>query len=367
MRILFSCRPAYGHLFPLLPLANAAKAAGHDVVFGTGEAFVGKVRDLGFEAHRVGMAIGDAEAEAKRRHGEDAGFLDVGITMFAELLPQATIDDLTPLLPELRPDLVIYEQSDVGAGAVAQRAGIPAVSLVIGRSMPPQILAAAAERLAPIWGELPADAMLGNACVDVWPDSLRDPGTAGVPKVFRMRPTPFDLDVPLPPLERPLVYLTLGTVVYGATDVLRGAIRALAKLPVNVLVAVGPGDPALLGELPERVRVAGFVPQGKVLRHADLVVHHGGTGTVHGALAAGLPQLILPQGADQFANAETLSALGAAKALVGDAIRIDAIEAAARELLDEPAARDIARGVAAEIAGMPAPEQVLDELVSWAG
>ena len=128
--------------------------------------------------------------------------------MFAELLPRAVVDDLTPLLPELRPDLVVYEQSDVGAGAVARRAGIPAVSVVIGRSMPPPILAVAAERLAPIWGTLPADAILGDASVDVWPDSLRDPGTAGVPKVFRMRPTPFDPDVPLPAARRPTVLCT---------------------------------------------------------------------------------------------------------------------------------------------------------------
>jgi len=149
--------------------------------------------------------------------------------------------------------------------------------------------------------------------------------------------------------------------------VLRGAIAALSRLPADVLVAVGPGDPAALGPVPENVRVAGFVPQAEVLEHAGLVVHHGGTGTVLGTLAAGLPQLILPQGADQFANAETLSALGAAKALVGDAIRIDAIAAAARELLDGSAAREIAQGIAAEIAGMPAPEAVLDELVTWAG
>lgn len=368
MRILFTCRPAYGHLFPLLPLANAARDAGHDVVFGTGEAFVGKVRDLGFAAHRAGIAISEAEAEAKKRHGEDAGFLDVGITMFAELLPRSLLDDLTPLLPELRPDLVVYEMSDVGAAIAARRAGIPAVSVVIGRSMPPEILAVATERLRPLWGTLPADALLGDACVDVWPDSVRDPGTAAVPKTFRMRPTPFDPDVPLPPLpEDGFVYLTLGTVVFGATPVLRGAIRALGRLDVDVLVALGPGDPAALGPLPDRVRAAGFVPQAEVLEHAGLVVHHGGTGTVLASLAAGLPQLVLPQGADQFANAETLGALGAAKALVGDEIRIDAIETAVRELLADSKARDIARGVATEIAEMPPPEQVLAEIVSWAG
>ncbi len=362
-----TCRPAYGHLFPLLPLANAARAAGHDVVFGTGAAFVPKVRELGFEAHRVGISIHEAEAEAQRRHGADAGFLDVGITMFAELLPQATMADLRPLLPAVRPDLVVYEQSDVGTGALAQQAGIPAVSLVIGRSVSPEVLSVATERLAPLWGTLPADAMLGDACVDVWPDSVRDPGPAAVPKVFRMRPTPYDADVPLPPLpDDGFVYLTLGTVVFGATQVLRGAIAALSRLPVDVLVAVGPGDPAALGPVPENVRVAGFVPQASVLAHAGLVVHHGGTGTVLGTLAAGLPQLILPQGADQFANAEALSALGAAKALVGEAVRIPAIAAAARELLDDPAARQVARGIAAEIAGLPAPEAVLADLVAWA-
>jgi UDP:flavonoid glycosyltransferase YjiC (YdhE family) len=288
--------------------------------------------------------------------------------MFAELLPRSLLDDLTPLLPELRPDLVIYEMSDVGAGIAARRAGLPAVAVVIGRSMPPELLSVAAERLRPLWGTLPSDALFGDACVDVWPDSVRDPGTAAVPKVFRMRPTPYDPDVPLPPLPADgFVYLTLGTVVYGATDVLRGAIRALTNLDVDVLVALGPGDPALLGDLPERVRAAGFVPQAEVLKHAGLVVHHGGTGTVLGSLAAGLPQLILPQGADQFANAETLSTLGVAKSLVGDEVRIPAIETAARELLTDPKPRDIARGIAAEIAEMPPPDQVLAEIVSWAG
>jgi hypothetical protein len=55
-----------------------------------------------------------------------------------------------------------------------------------------------------------------------------------------------------------------------------------------------------------------------------------------------------------------------ARALVGDAVRMDAISAAARDLLDDPKPREIARGVAAEIAEMPAPEVVLAEVVAWA-
>jgi hypothetical protein len=141
----------------LLPLANAARAAGHEVVFGTerrsSTGFVG----LGFEAHRVGIAISEAEDEAKRRHDADAEILDVLVTMFCVLVPNATLADLAPLLPQVRPDVVGFEQSDVGAGVAARRAGIPAVSHVIGRSMPAPMLVVATERLAPLWGTLPAE------------------------------------------------------------------------------------------------------------------------------------------------------------------------------------------------------------------
>lgn len=370
VRILFSARPAYGHLFPLIPLASAAREAGHEVVFGTGEALLGTVRGLGFAAHRVGIAVSEAEAEAVRRHGRDADFATVGVTMFGDILPHATHDDLRRLLPELRPDLVVYEQSDAGAAKAAREAGIPVVSHVIGRSMPPDILAAAAKRMAWLWadGPAPADAMLGDTVIDLWPDALRDPVVAALPTVFRMRPQPFDLDVPLPPVataSRRLVYLTFGTVSFGATSVLRTVIEGLSRLPVDVLVALGPGDPTVLGSVPERVHVTRFVPQAEVLRHAALVVHHGGTGTVLGTLAAGLPQLVLPQGADQFVNAATLAELGAARSLVGAEITAEAVEEDARALLDGTAARDVARRVADEIAALPPPKAVVEELVAW--
>ena len=364
MRILFSCRPAYGHLCPLVPLARAAQQAGHEVVFAIGPAFVEKARELGFEAHASGISIGEAETEARRRHG-DAEVPRLLITMFADVLPRATVKDLGVLLPRIKPDLVVYEQSDTGAAKAARDAGIPFVSHVIGRSMPPAIQAMAAGEMAWMWdGAAPADLMLGDVAIDLWPDTVRDPVVAALPTVLRQRPTAFDLDVPMPEIvtTKPLVYLTLGTVSFHATDVLRQAIDGLARLPVTVLVAVGPGDPALLGDVPANVRVAGFVPQAKVLQKADLVVHHGGTGTVLGALAAGLPQLVLPQGADQFVNADVLAETGAGAKLVGEEVTTDAIAAAAGHLLDDPAAREVAATTAAEIADMPAPAAVVARL-----
>ncbi|WP_090063533.1 glycosyltransferase [Lentzea flaviverrucosa] len=364
MRILFSCRPAYGHLFPLIPLARAAQRAGHEVVFATGAGFVEKARALGFEAHPSGISIAEAEAEARRRHG-DADVPRLLITMFADLVPRATVRDLGALLPRIRPDLVVYEQSDTGAAKAARDAGIPFVAHVIGRSMPPAIQRMAAEEMAWMWeGAAPADLMLGDVAIDLWPDTVRDPVVAALPTVLRQRPAAFDLDVPMPEFgsTKPLVYLTLGTVSFGTTDVLRRAVDGLARLPVNVLVAVGPGDPASLGDVPANVHVAGFVPQAEVLRRAGLVVHHGGTGTVLGALAAGLPQLVLPQGADQFVNADVLAETGAGAKLVGQEITADAVMSAAGRLLDDPSAREVAVRVAAEIADMPAPAAVVERL-----
>lgn len=367
MRLLFSCRPAYGHVYSLLPLAVAAREAGHEVMFGTGDAFLPKVRALGFDAYRVGIAVSAAEDEARRRHG-DGDVFRLMMTMFGDVLPRATLADIEPLLARLSPDLVIYDQSDVGAAAGARRAGIPIYSHIIGRSMPAALRDQATEALGWLWdGDEPADPMLGDACLDIWPDSLRDEVAASLPTVVRLRPVPWSDPAPLPATlrevkSRPLVYLTLGTVAYGATDVLRAAIDGLSRLPVEVLVALGPGDPAALGPVPASVRVERFVPQSEVLARADLVVHHGGTGTVLGSASAGLPQLILPQGADQFVNAETLDALGAGRALVGAAITPDAVEDAARALLVDEHAREVARVIGAEIAALPAPADVVRTL-----
>jgi UDP:flavonoid glycosyltransferase YjiC (YdhE family) len=107
-----------------------------------------------------------------------------------------------------------------------------------------------------------------------------------------------------------------------------------------------------------------FVAQSKVLPLVDLIVHHGGTGTVLSAFEVGLPQLILPQGADQFVNAATLSALGAARALSNDAQQPGAIRAAVQALLsgDAPERRVAAR-VRDEILALPAPADVVPTLV----
>ena len=62
MRMLFSTVPAHGHLLPLLPLADAAKRAGHDVVVATGREGVIEAVRRGFTALDVGPSHAETDA-----------------------------------------------------------------------------------------------------------------------------------------------------------------------------------------------------------------------------------------------------------------------------------------------------------------
>jgi UDP:flavonoid glycosyltransferase YjiC (YdhE family) len=79
--------------------------------------------------------------------------------------------------------------------------------------------------------------------------------------------------------------------------------------------------------------------------------------------------LILPQGADQFANADAVSAAGAGLRLLPDELSADAIAEHTRKLFSHhgPAGhRDAARAIAEEIARMPSPDEVARQLPEYA-
>jgi MGT family glycosyltransferase len=119
----------------------------------------------------------------------------------------------------------------------------------------------------------------------------------------------------------PVVYFTLGTVFnHESGDLFMRVLAGLRLLPINTLVTVGREiDPAALGPQPPNIRVERYVPQADVLPHVRLVLSHGGSGTVLGAVTFGHPMVLAPIGADQSLNAERCQALGVGE--VVDAVR----------------------------------------------
>jgi calicheamicin 3'-O-methyl-rhamnosyltransferase len=165
--------------------------------------------------------------------------------------------------------------------------------------------------------------------------------------------------------NRPVVYLTFGTVGWGTVDQLRLALAGLSELPLDVLVAIGSHfDPTQLGPLPDSVRVERFVRQDLVLPRVDLAVHHGGSGTLLAAAAQGVPQLAMPMGADQFQKAEALAISGAGVALPQGGVTAAAVRAGVRQLMDDPSHRAAANRISGEILELPTPADRISDLVA---
>ncbi len=102
-----------------------------------------------------------------------------------------------------------------------------------------------------------------------------------------------------------------------------------------------------------------YIPQGVLLPRCDAVITHGGAGTTLGALAFGVPLVLLPQGADQYANAERIVSAGAGLQLLKDELSVDALRRCVRAVLDDASYRRSATRIQTEIHDMPdAPEAV---------
>ena len=369
MKILFASLGAYGHLYPMLPLALAAADTGHEVLIATGDPFLDRLPLPTVAAYRD-LGLDDAVAETRRRH-PGVGGEELSLVMFADVTAGHIAPIMIDNLRRIRPDLLVYEPLISGAGVAASVLEVPAVtfSISLNRFFFPQVHAATIDYQRAFWEtrgrQPPATPLLAGAVLDPTPPMLRAFSAELPIETIPVRSVGYsDSSAPLPdwlsqPSTRPRVFLTLGTVSFGAVEVLSRAIADLAELPVDVLVAVGPaGDPSLLGELPARVHVERFVAQARALPLMDLIVHHGGAGTVLGALEAGLPQLILPQGADQFANGDLLTAAGAGRALLNDDQTPGAIGAAVTALLGESSERAVAKQIQGEMAAMPSPADV---------
>jgi UDP:flavonoid glycosyltransferase YjiC (YdhE family) len=85
-----------------------------------------------------------------------------------------------------------------------------------------------------------------------------------------------------------------------------------------------------------------------------------------GALAWGLPLLILPQFADQFYNAERAVLAGVALALAPSDVSVKAVSACAEKLMSDTAFAACAASVRDELASMPSVEEVLDRIEALA-
>ncbi|ATY15339.1 glycosyltransferase [Amycolatopsis sp. AA4] len=373
MRLMFSSGAGYSHLAPMLPLAHAAQESGDEVAFVTGPEAVRYLENTGLRAVSVGRPNDPAAAAStwQRAREEMAGMTpDERLShLVAEYLvglgAAARLDDMVEFVREWRPDLVIANLAERAAVLAAGLLGVPYAMHAIG---PPKS-AATMERAWEVANglvrqrgldELPSrDAV---PYLDFWPEGLLPADVAWeYPTRWPLQPA----GVMPTPGPRPAVldglpyartvYVTLGTTHNARPGVLEAMVAALRDEPVNVVVTIGKdGDVGRFGEQPDHVRIEQFVPQTQVLPAVDAVVCHGGSATVLGALAHGVPLVVLPLATDHFEVAAQIQAAEAGIAVDSSDGILDAVQT----VLADPAYRASAKSLAAQLAEHPTPAAV---------
>jgi UDP:flavonoid glycosyltransferase YjiC (YdhE family) len=382
VRVLCTCLPGYGHFHPMVPLARALADGGHDVAFATEARFCARVERAGFTAHPAGMGPGRVLAATLEQGDVDpADTSRFGAQMFAGVAAPAKVPDLLAVMDGSPPDLIVHDATDFAGPVAAAHAGIASVAHSLGPMFPLDLYVHGADLVAPLWERWgvtpgPFGGMFGALYLDICPPSVQSSDLPAVPSpVQALRPVPFDAapgeELPdwvdtLP--DRPTVYVTLGTVDNDAPGVIEAVVDGLGHEPVNVVVTVGPDrDPTDLGQPPPHVHVERYIPQSRLLPRCDVVVAHGGSGTTLAALAHGLPLLVLPQGANQFENAQRCADIGVGIRLLPAEVDVATVRGGVRALLEEPSFRRRAGALASEIRRMPAPADLVATLVSLAG
>ncbi|MFE9347946.1 nucleotide disphospho-sugar-binding domain-containing protein [Streptomyces olivaceus] len=412
MRILFTPVAATTTpLFHMVPLAWAFRAAGHDVRVAAQPELSRAIVDVGLPAVEVGHGYEIMDGVLRSRGGQRVieapadQWTDSGLAGTAEE-PPADYDDkhadlrdaaMAPLVeaagrmaPGLlrfteywRPDLLVTDSMVFAAPLVSALRGVPLVRQTWGPDVMRMVSQPLQGRAAD--GDVRAEWPTGLPglydhygvevrndypvrTVDPWPTSLQFPDLSGR---LPMRFVPYNgaavspdwvLDHP----GRPRVCVTWGTSTSALAGdeafVLPRVVEGFAGLDVEVVLAVGRDDRRKLGTLPAGVRVAENVPLHLFMGTCDAIVHQGGTSTLLTAARHGLPQVMMPQTADNPFNAANFAGSGAGVTL--DAAGADAgeIGAAVTRVLTEPAWRVAAEKLREEMAEMPPPSAVVRSL-----
>ncbi|WP_105969018.1 macrolide family glycosyltransferase [Streptomyces geranii] len=378
----------HGHVNPTLPVVAELVRRGHTVTYHSSPEFRDEIEAVGGTVHLY--------------RGGDQAFPDPPTPLtWMEALANTTVRRLPAVLDDLRagrPDVIVHDSACLWGAVAARELGIPAVSsfttFAFNRHVRSptrasrDLLAAAAGRPRSLQGYLRARWQLrrrfatgGLPLFDVadirqplnlvytarefqpaaedFDDSYRFVGPS-------IGARPADPSFPFDRLQDPVLYASLGTVFNADPQLLRTFATALAPLGGTVIVSTGQSDPDALGPLPANVLARRFVPQPEVLARAALFVTHGGMNSVNEALYAGVPLLVVPQGADQPMVARRVAELGAGLSLRTEDVGRSTVRALARRLLHEPGFRAAASDLKAAQHQAGGYRRAADELERYA-
>lgn len=377
MRVLFTNQPMFSHWHPLVPLAQALASAGHEVAFASTPGFCPSMEAKGFRTFPIGIDETKEEAQQVGQQLADSTEQPPSFAVlkyvFAGIRADRMLPDLLDLISDWRPDVLVRDSAELTACVAAECAGIPHVVFQVAAPVPwyMRAMSEPLNRLLASVGlsaAVPADILYRYLMLYPRPLSLWNPDIPVPPTLHTFRYTGFSQsgDESLPDWvsaldERPTVYATLGTVMNERTDLLSAILNGLRGEPVNLILTVGRnGSPQDFGPQSPNVHIERYIPQNMLLPLCDLVVTHGGSGTMLDGLSFGLPMVMIPISADQPVNAQICKRLGVARVVtpVGrtEAELAQDIRNATQEVLRDPTYRENAQRLRKEMEDLPGLE-----------
>jgi UDP:flavonoid glycosyltransferase YjiC (YdhE family) len=327
VRLLLGAFGDPGHAFPAIALGRELAARGHDVTLQTWRRWEEDV-----------VAEGMAFAAAP----EDPVFPTPGnpLNPYDAALPLARMT--VPLVQDVAPDAVVADVLTLAPALAAEVCGVRVATLVphvhpaMPRGHPPYSIGARRPRtalgrwlwrvpgglmdrglrtgradlnrlrgalgLAPVerlWGGMSQELCLVGTFPQLEYPRAWPAGTEVVGPLLWEPPS--DVEVALPRGEDPLVLVAPSTSQDPEQRLLRAALEGLAALPVRVLAVTG--RRALGVPVPPNARVVDWLSYARTMPRCDLVLCHGGHGTVARALACGCPVVVVPAAGDMAENA----------------------------------------------------------------
>jgi MGT family glycosyltransferase len=339
--------PAVSHVLPSLEIIRELVARGHRVTYANGHAVAELVTGTGAEFVPFDSTLPVADNDWPE---DPIGAMSVFLDDAMHVLPQ-----LSAVYDDDPADLYLYDIGGYAVRAIAERQGRPLVQLsptyVAWReeesaegSVLQQIMQLPGapeyfDRIAAWAKKSGATTADGPGFVGRPPRAL-----AMIPRAMQPHADQVDPDVASfvgpcfgeradqggwtrPAGAEKVLLVSLGSAYTRQPEFYRRCVEAFGGLPGwHVVLQIGKYvDPAELGEIPENVEVHSWVPQLAILKQADAFVTHAGMGGSSEGLSTGVPMIAVPQGAEQFDNADRLVELGVAR-------RVDTADATAEAL-----------------------------------
>ena len=353
-RIAFFCIPAHGHTNPMLPVAAELVSRGNTVRFYSFNEFKSKIENSGAEFISCDAYL------PKLTKKEETELKNVSVTEMTIQGIRTTLAMDMFLYNEFlsfKPDVVYTDSVCFWGKLNAWKHGVPMVvstSTFAFNQMSSQYMKNSPKELADMIFGLPkiskelkklkpygyhVRSALSLAQSDNNTDSIVytsrhfQPYADSFSKHYAfVGPSVFSKDQPDKEKLRPLVYISLGTVINDRPDFYSRCIEALKDQDADILISCGNViDIEALGVLPDNVQVYPYVDQPDILSRADVFITHCGMNSVSESLYMATPLVLYPQTSEQRAVARRTVEIGAGLMLTDDSA--NGIRLAVQEIL----------------------------------